>query len=767
MKRIGLLTTTIIALSPSVMMAQSETTPKDSIASTEPSIVVGDSINNTKEVKNRNVMLNASSDNQPRQISIGLPSSLSATIYEDGLPVMYNIWPCLPYLYWTGTAQHSNISLLSLGESALKMGAVNYSVMSTTRRGGENFEGHVNYTTNIFNLQRFDWSLAGPIAKGWSYSMGAYINLDPGSNKLADTRYANDMKIMTATLSKTWNDGRGKFDLHYRYAFTRSCADGNGPFIYVGDGSVKEYDGFRLGHDGFLPADGNITFENVITGKDVTLSRTNGTHALNNAVTANFDYKFKNGTELNVVSKYNYANANYMFLYLSGIGTADANSGYTYRDNYGDHKAGDKFTGYYNSRYFMRDAGRERDWMTTGEWTGHNHGHSWRLGTNIFWNRQSLAASTGILATTVEKDPAWLDKDGKQTYMPNTGAEYYDMHETKFALYLSDDWQVNRRLWLSAGVRLESFNVGGQCALAYMDAKAKEAEYPNNIRVPGWSLKDATKTRISKHWFNPAATFNGRYTFIDGFGVDAEYTYAMQHPNSQDFAGQYMPLLDPVNINFAKVGLFYNNSWMQLVSQVSMISQSNYKSRTQFTNPKDASDVITIPIANDVQTLGWTTDVVLTPFKGFTFHGLLTLQSPKYKNFDFDAVFDDGTSNNYNFNDKYITGVSKTIIELDPSYSFSKFRVWTSFRYQSKQYINKTNSLYFNGRWETFGGVDFTLNKNVRFSVNVINFLNEKGCSGSIGSADLIEDASDYKNYLMAGSYIRPFTVEFGVHIDF
>lgn len=35
------------------------------------------------------------------------------------------------------------------------------------------------------------------------------------------------------------------------------------------------------------------------------------------------------------------------------------------------------------------------------------------------------------------------------------------------------------------------------------------------------------------------------------------------------------------------------------------------------------------------------------------------------------------------------------------------------------------------------------------------------------GSADLIEDVSAYKNYLMAGSYIRPFTVEFAAHINF
>lgn len=98
---------------------------------------VQDSVPETKEVKNRNVMLNASSDNQPRQISIGLPSSLLTTIYEDGLPVSYGIWPCLPYCYWTGSAMHSRVGLTSIGENAITNGSVNYSVDSYTREGGE------------------------------------------------------------------------------------------------------------------------------------------------------------------------------------------------------------------------------------------------------------------------------------------------------------------------------------------------------------------------------------------------------------------------------------------------------------------------------------------------------------------------------------------------------------------------------------------------------------------------------------------------------
>ena len=728
-----------------------------------------DSIPETKEVKNRNVMLNASSDNQPRQISIGLPSSLSATIYEDGMPVSYNIWPCLPYLYWTGCADHGSMGLMSLGESALKNGAVNYAVLSNTHRGSKKFEGHVNYTTNTYNLQRFDLALAGPIAKGWSYSLGAYINLDPGTNKLADIQYANDMKMFKAALSKEWNDGRGKFNLFYRYAYTKNLGDSYGPFIYVGDGSVKEYNGFRLGKDGFLPANGQITYLDVMTGKTRTIDRKSGAHALNNSLTANFNYTFLNGMNLDVTTKYNYANNYMVSMALAGTGKATAADGYTYAYDAKGHKAGEVFEGNYNSRYMLRDIGFERDWMTTAELTGKskNHAHSWRVGTNLWWNRQGIVANTGVYAHTIESDPVWLNHNGSQEFAANTGGEYYNSHETKFALYASDDWQVNHRLWLSAGVRAEYYSVGGRNALAYLDAKDETPTYPENVRGLNYSVNNGKVTEFSKNWVNPAATVNARYTIAHGFGLIGEYVYAMQHPNSQDFAGPYMPILDAVNIHLGRAGIFWNTPWMQLVSQVSLIQQSNYKSRTQFTNPNNSSDVVTIPITNDVQTMGWTTDVVLTPFKGFTFHGLLTLQNPKYKNFNIKADFSDGTSKTYNFNDKITTGVSKTIIELDPSYQFNKFRVWASFRYQSKQYINKTNSLYFNGRWETFGGVSYNMNKNVNFSVNLVNFLNQKGCSGSIGAADLIEDVSAYKNYLMAGSYIRPFTVEFATHINF
>lgn len=470
-----------------------------------------DSVPETKEVKNRNVMLNASSDNQPRQISIGLPENKSATIYEDGLPVSYSMWPCLPYQYWKATTQHSSVGVMSLGESAITNGEVNYAVLSKTREGSEKLEGHANYTTNIFNLQRLDLSIASPIAKGWSFSIGAYANLDPGSNRLADVQYANDMKIIKAAVTKRWHDGRGKFNLFYRYSYSKSPSDTYGPFVYVGDGSVKEYNGFRLGHDGFLPANGQMQYIDVMTGAKTDFQRKDASHYLNNSVIANFDYTFLNGINLNVTSKYSYANAHHMILSLAGTGQATTDNGYTYAYDYQGHKAGETFTGYYNSRYMLHDVGFQRSWLTTAELKGksHNQAHNWRIGANLWWDRQGIEASTGVYAHTVEADPVWLLHNGSQEFDANTGGEYYNTHETKFALFLSDDWQVNRRLWLSAGVRAEYYSIGGQNAYAFAQANDHTATFAENQRTTNWNVTQGTRTRFSKHWINPPLPSTG------------------------------------------------------------------------------------------------------------------------------------------------------------------------------------------------------------------------------------------------------------------
>ena len=726
-----------------------------------------DSVPNSKEVKNRNVMLNASADNQPRQINIGLPAEMSATIYENGSPTSWTWWPMLPYFYWAAGPHYAKVGLSSLSENAITNGSINYVVDCWSRTGGDKFQGFADYTTNSHGLQRFDVDIAGPIAKGWSYNIGAYVNHDRGNNHLADVDLQQNMKQFHAALTKTFNNDKGQMSLIYKYSSLTDRSDGNGPFYYNTDGSVDEMPGFSLGKDGYIPADQQIEYMDVVTGKMRRIPRKST--AMSQDVAYTLDYHFTPSLELTFNSKYHYANVHYVGMALAGIGMADANSGYTYAAAKGDHKVGDVFTGNYQTRYMQHDNGVERAWYNTAELKGNsiNGAHSWRLGTNIWWMLPSVDNSIALYTHTVEKDPVWLNLGGSQTFGYNTGAEYYDMNELKTSVYASDDWQVNKRLWLSAGLRLEYYKLGGRNAMAYSDVAGNNVLYPENVRSLGWNLANATMTPQNHKFFLPAVAFSGRYTIAKGFGALFEGIYTKQAAGSPNFAGANKVNTDAINTYFGTAGLFWNTPWMKLVSQFSYIKKTNYQRNTQFTNQNDPTDVITVPTTYSIQTLGWTTDVVLTSFKGFNFHGLLTLQSPKYKDFDMTATFKDGSSQSYSFSDNNTTGVSKCIIELDPSYMFSKFRVWASFRYQSKQYINRTNSLYFKGRWETFAGVDYNLNKHISFALQFVNLFNQTGASGSIQSADLVTETSQFNHYLMSGSYIRPFTVELATHINF
>ena len=163
---------------------------------------------------------------------------------------------------------------------------------------------------------------------------------------------------------------------------------------------------------------------------------------------------------------------------------------------------------------------------------------------------------------------------------------------------------------------------------------------------------------------------------------------------------------------------------------------------------------------------GWTTDVVLTPFMGFSFHGLLTLRAPRYRDYRFEPVFSDGVQLVYDFSGKSITGTSPVEIELEPSYEYRKWRIWLSARYYGKSYINITNTLFFKPHWETFGGIDLAMNDHVSFSLNVVNFLNQIGASAGIQEASLATDPTPFFNYLTSGSFIRPFTLEMGIKIQ-
>ena len=725
---------------------------------------VADSVVSTSGDSNRNVLMNAASVSQPRQISLGLPISGHAYIYEDGLPVSYYNYQVYPYKSWHSGVGHESVQTTGPQDMALKYGVITYSVDSYSKLAGDKFEGKVNYTFNHFGRHAIDANVSTPVGKGWGLSISTYHNMDPGSNHLDMTTLQESIHFYKAAVSKTWNEGRGKAGLIYQFSHNKEITENYGPFIFVGDGSVEEYDGFKLGIDQYRPANRMVKYLDVATGKmteqNIDDANINKVHNVNFLL----NYRWDNGLRLAVHSKFKHGHSFRANPNMMGVSDVTKGNGYTYED-------GTPYTGKVQTRRMLHFDGFEHSWMTNAELTGKSkdHRHSWRAEVDYWLNAGGTETSMYLYGHEAKKDPKLLLLNGNEGYSYNSYAEYYDGHEHKLFGLVSDEWNVSNRLWLYGGIRLEYLNVRGWAA---------NEPWKGNARHPRFSLADkgVEKNHFNNNHFNYALIASARYAILPGFGLQAEFSSATIHSQLFHYGTYNYPTQESMPTNYFRGGIYWKNKWIDLTSQMTYISMKNSQERPNFSHvlTKDVSDMragmsesFTTPFFYDMATLGWLTDAMITPIDGLSIHVMFTIRDPRYKNFKITPTFSDGVTEEYDFTDKTITALSKTELEIEPSYRFGNWRVWLSARYFSKQYINKTNSLYFNGRWETFGGVDFKLNRYLSFSASVVNILNQKGASGSIPAADLITDPSRYRNYVMSGTFIRPFTFEFTTKVSF
>lgn len=253
----------------------------------------------SKEEGNRNVMLNAASANGPREIQIGLPSA-DVNVLENGLPVTYATNPHTLNTLWRGDASLSHQGLLKIAETAITTGNIGYAVNSYTQLGQKGFNGTLNYKSNHFGLQEFSLNLNGDMGKNWFYSVNMYQDFDPGTFKIKSTPYQDRTQIYKALVTKRYDNNAGEFTVGYKYSNSHNVynyATQSAPFIYVGDGSVKEYGKFKLGTTSYLPTENTMTYRNMRTGQleqttlyDASLNRSSELSLMNK-------YRFDNGLE--------------------------------------------------------------------------------------------------------------------------------------------------------------------------------------------------------------------------------------------------------------------------------------------------------------------------------------------------------------------------------------------------------------------------------------------------------------------------------------
>jgi len=697
----------------------------------------------------RNVMLNAASANAgPRNVNIGLPASVGGTtVLENDLPVVYFFWPEMPYKSWRMDGMTNGVKLLDLGQTAINIGDVGFSVGTYNNLGTDDFQGNVSLNSNHFGLLNGTANVSGSFTNGFKYSVGAFVNYDPGTYKVKKNdidRYLNDQtQLYKIALTKDYKfgSGSGSFSVFYKYADSKSMTmQQYAPYQYHLDGSVSELDGFKIGSDNYI-ASQKFTVKDASTGQIAERDALNDYGSRSHTLDLIGKNKFDNGLNFNYIVRLHSAKSGLYLPIMTGI------SEETYTDETGNSR-----TGHLQQVMALASKRVPIKSLTSLFEVGKKSGnHDWKIGLNQWLYDVDKFTTEGVIyKQTVEANPTRIN--GSETYGI---AEYHNGTENKTAVFITDKWDVSNVITLNAGARFEYQSLRGD----YINNDDVDASIP---------YLSNNKTDIKKDWFNKAFMISGVYKMTKNFGLLGEVTYNEQAGHLENYSAGNEPNLKKSKIPGAGFGIFYNHSLFSLVSKATYIQRNEYRSTVNFTSSSGA--VARPTVSYDIQTLGWTTDVVATPFKNFNLHLLFTIQAPKYKNYSGTVNFGStGESVDYSFNDNTVTGVSKVLIEIDPSYQWDKVRIWASARYFSKEYANLTNSLSFKGRWETFAGVNYNVNKNLEISASAVNLLNQRGAQGTISGADLFTEAEakNMEGAILSGTYIRPFTVEFGLKYKF
>ena len=738
-------------LLPSILVAASLATTLPAHADTLLKAYAAVKDSTKTEGNDHGVMLNAKDATEPRQVEIGLPMSYTA-VSVDGVPAVYYYWPNTTSNHWRGEQLLAGQGLQNISTTAIKFGEIGYGVNSYMERGGEKFKGKVKYQTNTFGAQNFDMNLSGKLAKKTYFTLSTYQNFDPGSMNLKFTNYIDRAQFYTAGLTRLFNDDRGRFSVFYKYNVTHplTALANYAPCTYDGDGKASEVKGFRMGRDSYLPVDGMMQHRDVKTGKLVTNNLYDIIKTRTHEATALLDYDFGNNLTLAVKAKFSHSKGHSGDQLTMGF-YEDADA--TYADN------GEAFHGTVQRRLSQINAFCVKDAMFIAELKKKTASHNWAFGRNELYSNIDYARSTTQYYHEVAPNPRKLVYNGKEYANLNGSSEYDKGFENKLAAYVNDTWRVSRNFRMGYGARLELFNVG----VDYIgDGRFSDFYIGVNYSDADGNSKTVGTTHHTNTGLNYVVSVSPTYNITSNFGLTGEINFLQQYRHLEAYSGKTLPYYNHRPFILGRAGIFYNSSFVNLVSAFTYARRTNDYSRLTVRSDNPNEDPVMVGASSGIETMGWTTDAMFTPFKGFKFHAMLTLQSPKYTGYKFEAF-----NKTYDFSDKTVTKQSKVIIELDPNYTYDRFNIWASFRYYSKQYANVGNSVYFNGRWETFAGASYKANKMLTFNVNVVNFLNQRGAQGTIPGSELITDGSQYSGTFMAGILIRPVTEDFGAKLNF
>jgi len=487
----------------------------------------------------RGVMLNADDASVPRDISIGLPTNDSgAVVCEDGVRHTYSF--VAGRYHWAGGNAYSSAGLRSLAASVIKTGDIGIVLDSWTRTGGDKFEGVVTLKTSTFGQINFDGAISGPVKKGWYYSLGAFVNLDPTSVNAPGRTFVDNRQIFKAGITKRWSNA--ELNIFYKFSLSKDNLGGysEAPFIYNGDGSVSAIPGYRIGRSCYFPADDHISYLDLTTG----VKRSGNIGKMDNRrihdITIKGRYDTPSGWILQgtlhgcIAPRNNSAKSVISGIDWASEGLLNNGKAVTLPD-------GTPYSGSIQNRVVNIIDAKSLDVIALFEAERKIGKHELDLGLELATINQYEKTATTMMAHTVSADPKRLYLDGKETWGHNMSSLFVDGHRYTATFFGFHNWNVTDRFFVKTGVRVRALNQS-------CDGASNLNGNTFNTKTDGFFLENgvARITNVTMNRVEGSASLYGTYRLARGLFLMGEGFYGLTNKFMTSFKATKIPVLKAI-----------------------------------------------------------------------------------------------------------------------------------------------------------------------------------------------------------------------------
>jgi len=640
----------------------------------------------------------------------------SVTLLEDGIPVQHD--PSLGYLNADQAFRLDEtidrIEVVRGGPSSVfytnaPAGAINF----RSREIGEQPNGLIKFSVGDYGMRRADFWYATPLQDGYGVGIGGFYRQDDG---VRDPGYkANDGGQIRLKLTKDIDHGRITFDAKHlddKVALFLAI-----PMRSYPDGEIRAIPGFDGNYGTVAGPDTKVVDQKMGNGRSYHFDNGEGTHVKRNQVSVSLekelgDWKLSDGlrysktdtqrngvfaNQLLSVSSF-LKQSQSLLSYVPGatqlsLQYAKQQPGTAYNDPHGLMIVGglrgvtlplEEVTNDLRvSRAF--DIAGQRHEITAGYYFARFNQHFNRYSSSVLLGAQSQAPLLNLVGTDASgKTIGSITDNGIYNY--GYESENANGVSRTHAVYLADEWQIDPKLRLDAGVRWEQVNTTGQTE---RQANVNLGTFATSKIRTGTGVFDYYDHTFSKVGW----TLGANYQLAPSSGVFGRWTKAFRLPNLSSYitsptATPITQTMDLGEVGYKIAGQQYEFFPTFFYSKYDNVSYTNY-----VFNLNNATSTPQTGYAS-TRTYGLELEGKLRPFSwgdlGFTF----TYQQPEYRNLQ----YTDRVNNlpvDRNFSGKQLVRVPKVSARLVPGVNLmdDKLRLQLSWEYEGARFVDSANSV--------------------------------------------------------------------------